>query len=114
MYLGRIVEIGSADDVTHRPRHPYTKALVAAVPDVGVELVPGRGEPASPLNPPPGCSFNPRCPLADEACSDPMLDPRLVRAPGDSTRLVACIHPDPRADPPTDPHADADPHAEVI
>jgi peptide/nickel transport system ATP-binding protein len=95
MYLGRIVEIGSADDVTHRPRHPYTKALVAAIPEVGV--APGRtiGEPASPLAPPPGCTFHPRCPLADAACADPELEPRLARAPGDSTRRVACIHPDP-------------------
>jgi peptide/nickel transport system ATP-binding protein len=92
MYLGRIVEVGSADDVTHRPRHPYTRALVAAVPDVGVELTAGLGEPASPLAPPSGCAFHPRCPLADDACADPTLDPRLARPPGDSTRLVACIH----------------------
>jgi len=94
MYLGRIVEIGSADDVTHRPRHPYTKALVAAVPDVDVRPATVMGEPASPLAPPPGCAFHPRCPLADDACRDPDLEPRLARAPGDSTRLVACIHPD--------------------
>ena len=94
MYLGRIVEIGSADDVTHRPRHPYTKALVAASPDLGTPAASVKGEPASPLAPPPGCAFHPRCPLADDACEDPTLDPRLARAPGDSTRLVACIHPE--------------------
>jgi len=109
MYLGRIVEIGSADDVTHRPRHPYTKALVAAVPDVGVRLGGSTGEPASALAPPPGCSFNPRCPLADDACRDPELEPRLARAPGDSTRLVACIHPDIHPEAHSDLQPDAPP-----
>ncbi len=94
MYLGQIVEIGSADDVTHRPRHPYTQALVAAIPDVGVTPAVVTGEPASPLAPPSGCAFHPRCPWADQACSQPELDLKLARAPGDSTRLVACIHPD--------------------
>jgi len=94
MYLGRIVELGSADDVTLRPRHPYTKALVAAIPDVGVVAAAAAGEPASPLRPPPGCSFHPRCPIADDACADPALDPRLAAVPGDRDRRVACIHPD--------------------
>jgi peptide/nickel transport system ATP-binding protein len=94
MYLGSIVEIGSADDVTHRPRHPYTKALVAAVPAAGVATSPMIGEPASPLAPPPGCAFHPRCPLADDACADSGLEPRLASAPGERTRRVACIHPD--------------------
>ena len=71
MYLGRVVERGSADEVLRTPRHPYTRALLAAVPRVdGVrneapKLV---GDMPSPANPPAGCHFHPRCPLADEAC----------------------------------------------
>jgi peptide/nickel transport system ATP-binding protein len=79
MYLGRIVELGSADEVVTRPRHPYTRALVSAVPDLGASPAAIPGEPASPLDPPPGCAFNPRCPIAIEACADPELIPRLAR-----------------------------------
>ncbi len=98
MYLGRIVEIGDAEELVRSPRHPYTKALLAAVPDVGVVPPALKGEPASPLSPPSGCSFHPRCPLAVPACEDPALDVRLERLhvgadllrDGD-TRRVACI-----------------------
>jgi peptide/nickel transport system ATP-binding protein len=92
MYLGRIVEIGTADEITHNPRHPYTRALVSAVPDLGVELPEVVGEPASPLDPPTGCAFHPRCPLATETCSDPKLDPRLARTRHSGLHLVACIN----------------------
>jgi oligopeptide/dipeptide ABC transporter ATP-binding protein len=68
MYLGRIVEIGPAEQVTADPRHPYTKALLAAVPGAGVLRVPLKGEPASAVNPPAGCSFHPRCPVALDVC----------------------------------------------
>jgi peptide/nickel transport system ATP-binding protein len=106
MYLGRVVELGDAAEVVARPRHPYTKALVSAVPELGAPLAAGQqlaaqqfaaqqfaaqGEPASPLNPPPGCAFHPRCPIAEPACADPALIPRLVRLPGDTPHTVACI-----------------------
>jgi peptide/nickel transport system ATP-binding protein len=94
MYCGRIVEVGSPDDITHRPRHPYTQALVDAVPDVGVQPPVLRGEPPSPMAPPPGCTYHPRCPIAIDACADAELLPRLTRATGDATRLVACIRAD--------------------
>ena len=94
MYLGRILEIGTADEITHRPRHPYTRALVAAVPDLGVEPPPPSGEPASPLDPPPGCAFHPRCPRALAECSEPRFDPRLTAQPGERTRLTACVNPE--------------------
>ena len=71
MYLGRVVESGSADEVLRSPRHPYTQALLAAVPRVdGVrgEAPKLAGDMPSPVNPPAGCHFHPRCPLADEAC----------------------------------------------
>jgi peptide/nickel transport system ATP-binding protein len=101
MYLGRIVEIGDAETVVNRPRHPYTRALVAAFPDFetatggpgaasGSPAAAG-GEPASPLNPPPGCSFHPRCPVSEPACADPDLEPRLVAPVGAPDRRVACI-----------------------
>ena len=68
MYLGHIVEVGAADEVAMDPKHPYTKALLAAVPGIGVRRSPLEGEPASPLRPPPGCAFHPRCPIATAAC----------------------------------------------
>ncbi|WP_433295440.1 dipeptide ABC transporter ATP-binding protein [Pseudonocardia sp. CA-142604] len=100
MYLGRLVELGDADELTRAPRHPYTKALLAAVPGFGVAPVRLEGEPASPLSPPTGCAFHPRCPLATADCADPGLDVPLERlrhgaeqlADGDERR-VACIRP---------------------
>jgi peptide/nickel transport system ATP-binding protein len=72
MYLGRIVEHGAAADVLRAPRHPYTQALVSAVPRIdpqaGQEIIRLAGDQPSPLNPPDGCHFNPRCPHASEVC----------------------------------------------
>ena len=71
MYLGRVVERGTAEEVLRSPRHPYTQALLAAVPriDGAMGEVPKlAGDLPSPANPPSGCHFHPRCPLADEAC----------------------------------------------
>ena len=86
MYLGRVVEIGPAEQIVTAHSHPYTKALLGAVPAVGVARSPLRGEPASPLRPPSGCAFHPRCPVALEACSS--VDVPLA-ALGD--RSVACV-----------------------
>jgi len=91
MYLGRIVELGPAEQVVASPQHPYTKALVRAVPDLGVTPAALPGEPASPLDPPPGCAFNPRCPVAEPACADPDFLPRLIKLRGEQDRTVACI-----------------------
>jgi dipeptide transport system ATP-binding protein len=80
LYLGRVVELGTRDDVFERPRHPYTRALLAATPvaEPGArrERIVLKGELPSPFAPPPGCVFHPRCPLAVERCrSDvPVLD----------------------------------------
>ncbi len=71
MYLGRIVEIGPGESVFTAPRHPYTRLLLDAIPDIGMT---GRaraavsGEVPSPIDPPPGCPFHPRCPLANDRC----------------------------------------------
>jgi oligopeptide transport system ATP-binding protein len=75
MYLGRIVEMAECDELFDNPLHPYTQALLAAVPvpDPTVEasrrFSPPKGEVPSPINPPSGCVFHPRCPMAVEGCS---------------------------------------------
>ncbi len=86
IYLGRIVEIGPSDEIASSPRHPYTTALLGAVPGAGVTRSPLAGEPASPLHPPSGCAFHPRCPIAFDSCGS--LDvPQLVIG----RREVACV-----------------------
>ncbi|WP_405484790.1 dipeptide ABC transporter ATP-binding protein [Nocardia sp. NBC_00511] len=90
MYLGRIVEIGTADEVLGNPVHPYTRALISSVPEPGRVPVAPRGEPASPLSPPSGCAFHPRCPAAVPTCHDDRLELRLEGIPG-GTHQVACI-----------------------
>jgi oligopeptide/dipeptide ABC transporter ATP-binding protein len=80
MYLGRVVEEGPRDAVIARAAHPYTQALLAAVPRIGAPaeraVRPPPGELPSPLNPPSGCAFHPRCPLAGPRCAREL--PRLV------------------------------------
>jgi len=71
MYLGRLVELADKVELFARPRHPYTRMLLDAIPDIhmsGRARTPVRGEVPNPLNPPSGCSFHPRCPLANERC----------------------------------------------
>jgi peptide/nickel transport system ATP-binding protein len=71
MYLGRIVELAPAREIFSRPRHPYTRMLLDAVPDLsmtGKPRVPVAGEVPNPLAPPPGCAFHPRCPHVQERC----------------------------------------------
>ncbi len=93
MYLGKIVEIGDSDEIFSDARHPYTRALLSAVPVPDPDLERSRahrvvsGELPSPINPPSGCVFHPRCPLAIEECR------RAVPQPRDFGRghLAACI-----------------------
>jgi dipeptide transport system ATP-binding protein len=89
MYLGRIVEFGSRDTVFARPRHPYTRALLASTPAVDPAArsvrVAVRGELPSPLDPPPGCAFHKRCSFASAECARARPELRPV-----DDRLVAC------------------------
>jgi len=96
MYLGRIVELGPAAAVIEHPRHPYTRALVSAIPVPDPAAARARrrlvlpGDPPSPLNPPAGCAFHPRCPYVQERCRAAV--PPLTRlADG---REAACIRVD--------------------
>lgn len=92
MYLGRIVEMADSDELFDNPQHPYTRALLAAVPipdpavEQGREFRPVKGEVPSPINPPSGCVFHPRCPMAVERCSRERPAAREI-APG---HMVAC------------------------
>lgn len=82
MYLGRVVEEGPAEALFEAPAHPYSRALLAAVPELGARRPVGdaapEGEPPSPFAVPPGCRFHPRCPLATARCArdDPCLEGR--------------------------------------
>ena len=71
MYLGRLVELADKALLFARPRHPYTRMLLDAIPDIhmsGRSRTPVQGEVPNPLNPPTGCTFHPRCPHANERC----------------------------------------------
>ncbi|MEI8146647.1 MAG: oligopeptide/dipeptide ABC transporter ATP-binding protein, partial [Alphaproteobacteria bacterium] len=75
MYLGRLVEIAPAKELFRNPRHPYTRMLLDAVPDLEMSGRPRKaveGEIPNPISPPPGCPFNPRCPLANDRCRSEM------------------------------------------
>ena len=89
MYLGRIVEQGRVDEVLRSPRHPYTQALLSAVPEVdgAREIIRLGGEPPSPANPPVGCHFHPRCPQARAECRA-AYPPATAASP---THAVRCI-----------------------
>ena len=95
MYLGSIVELGDAEDVFSRPSHPYTQALISAVPvpDVGKVGSRGRvvltGDVPSPINPPSGCRFHTRCPIAHDRCRS---ERPVLRQLG-ASRHVACHFP---------------------
>ncbi len=88
MYLGRLVEQAPTDTLFRRPKHPYTRMLLDTIPDLemtGRQRSPVAGEVPSPINPPSGCTFHPRCPFANERCR--IERPKAVAIEGGS---VAC------------------------
>ncbi|MFX0201167.1 MAG: oligopeptide/dipeptide ABC transporter ATP-binding protein, partial [Candidatus Hodarchaeota archaeon] len=88
MYLGRLVEIGNAEEIFESPGHPYTRFLLAAIPEPGrrKEEVMLKGEPPSPENLPPGCRFWPRCPSVKKVCIE--REPQLCDI--NDNRAIAC------------------------
>ena len=99
MYLGRIVEIGPAEQVVANPAHPYTELLIESLPDLGAQLPDRDGEAASPFSIPSGCAFHPRCPGASDRCrrEGPELAVREPAMDGSRSHDVACWHPLARA-----------------
>jgi oligopeptide/dipeptide ABC transporter ATP-binding protein len=93
MYLGRFVEEAPVEELFLKPRHPYTEALLSAIPrlDAGQrrERIVLRGDVPSPINPPPGCTFHPRCPYAQDRCKTEVPLLREI----DPGRVVACHFP---------------------
>jgi peptide/nickel transport system ATP-binding protein len=93
MYLGKLCEVAPSDALYTSPAHPYTQVLVESIPIPDPELATVgttiQGEPPSPVNPPSGCRFHPRCPAADEVCTT--TEP-IIRQVGDG-HFVACHHP---------------------
>lgn len=97
MYAFEFVELGSADEILRRPAHPYTRALLNSVPNLAtveeeMEAIPGAAP--DPVNIPLGCSYHPRCPVADEQCK--REDPRMFEVDGDDEDVheAACFYPD--------------------
>ena len=98
MYLGKVVELAPVEDVYQKPRHPYANALLSAVPVPDPRAADEReriilvGDVPSPINPPSGCRFHPRCPKAGDRCvtEEPPLEPRLSDPP---EHLAACHFP---------------------
>ena len=90
MYLGKVVEQGDAKTIVNTPQHPYTKALISAIPVVDPDSKRQRivlpGDVPSPINPPSGCPFHPRCPLAEERCKSEVPKLRELK----NGQLAAC------------------------
>jgi peptide/nickel transport system ATP-binding protein len=84
MYLGRLVEVAPKHELFKNPRHPYTRMLLDAIPDMnmtGRDRTPVQGEVPNPLNPPPGCAFNPRCPKVQDRCRQERPQLRAIGIP---------------------------------
>jgi oligopeptide/dipeptide ABC transporter ATP-binding protein len=95
MYLGKLMEVSPAEELYSKPIHPYTAALLEAIPIPDPRENRARrrsvvsGEPPNPINPPPGCVFHPRCPRATDVCK--AVEPPLTQYSGG--HIAACHHP---------------------
>jgi oligopeptide/dipeptide ABC transporter ATP-binding protein len=95
MYLGKLMEVSPSEELYTKPIHPYTSALLSAIPipdpreNRRRDRLVVSGEPPNPINPPPGCVFHPRCPRATDVCRE--VEPPLARYP--NGHLAACHHP---------------------
>jgi len=95
MYLGKLMEVSPSEELYTKPIHPYTSALLSAIPipdpeeNRRRERIVVSGEPPNPIQPPPGCVFHPRCPRATQICRE--VEPPLARYP--NGHLAACHHP---------------------
>jgi peptide/nickel transport system ATP-binding protein len=92
MYLGKVVEIGPVDQLYGDPQHPYTHALLSAIPSMDpgrrTQRAPLSGDPPNPISPPSGCRFRTRCPFAERVCE--AVPPALLTSSGKDSRAVAC------------------------
>ena len=88
MYFGKIVELAKSEDIYHNPAHPYTKALLDAIPSIDGKgpRATIQGDIPNPADPPPGCSFSGRCPIKEKVCEE-SIPPLNEVAPG---HLAAC------------------------
>jgi peptide/nickel transport system ATP-binding protein len=92
MYLGKVMEIGPVDSLYRDPQHPYTRALLSAMPSMNPRRrtvqAPLSGDPPTPIDPPAGCRVRTRCPFAEDVCE--LVPPPLLTPPGTTYRAVAC------------------------
>jgi peptide/nickel transport system ATP-binding protein len=97
MYLGKVVEIGEVDAIYDDPRHPYTRALLSAMPSMDPDQrtmeAPLFGDPPNPIDPPSGCRFRTRCAFAEAVCET--AEPALTAPESGISRSVACHMSDP-------------------
>ena len=99
MYLGQVVEIGDVSGVYSNPKHPYTRALISAMPSMNpekrTEAVPLSGDPPNPISPPSGCRFRTRCPFSEDICA--LKEPALIQNDVEKRQSSACHMGDPHS-----------------
>ncbi|MGB1844633.1 MAG: oligopeptide/dipeptide ABC transporter ATP-binding protein, partial [Thalassobaculaceae bacterium] len=99
MYLGQVVEIGDVNAVYSNPKHPYTRALISAMPSMNpekrTEAVPLSGDPPNPISPPSGCRFRTRCPFSEDICA--LKEPALIQNDIEKRQSSACHMGDPKS-----------------
>jgi oligopeptide/dipeptide ABC transporter ATP-binding protein len=108
MYAHKLVELRQTEDLLNDPAHPYTRALLTAVPNIYAEyetMKPIPGSSPDPVDVPKGCSYHPRCPIAQEECKQ--HEPDLIDEGGDGSNKVRCFYTEESRDKITGPHQSA-------